>query len=58
MLMTDTILIIKETSMTNVLTVLNNFHKNIEFTHEVEDNGKISFLDLLTWKRSTLHSII
>ena len=44
----DTISIIKETSISCVLTVLNSFHKNIEFTYEMEENGKIEFLDVLT----------
>ena len=43
----DTISIIKEKSIAHVLTVLNNFHKNIEFTYEMEENGKIAFLDII-----------
>ena len=43
----DTISIIKETSIAHVLTVLNSFHKNIEFTYEMEENAKIAFLDVL-----------
>ena len=43
----DTISIIKETSISCVLTVLNNFHKNVDFTYEMEENGKIEFLDVL-----------
>ena len=43
----DSISIIKETSISRVLTDLNSFHKNIEFTYEMEENGKIAFLDVL-----------
>ena len=43
----DTTSIIKETSISHVLTVLNSFHQNIEFTYEMEENGKITFLDVL-----------
>ena len=43
----DTISEMKETSIANVLTVLNNFHKNIELTYKVEENGKIAFLYVL-----------
>ena len=35
-----TISIIKETSIAHVPTVLNNFQKNIGFTHKMEENGK------------------
>ena len=43
----DTISMIKETSLAHVLTVLNDFHKNIEFTNVNEENGKIEFLEIL-----------
>ena len=43
----DTISEMKQTSIANVLTVLNNFHKNIELTYKVEENGKIAFLYVL-----------
>ena len=50
-----TISVIKETSIVHALTVLNNFHKNIEFTYEMEENGKIAFLDvLITRNNNTL----
>ena len=38
----DIISIIKKTSIAHVLTVLNNSHKNIEFTYEMEENKKNS----------------
>ena len=43
----DTISVIKETSIVHVHTFLNNFHKNIEFTYEMEENGKIAIVDVL-----------
>ena len=49
-----TISIIKETSIVHVLTVLNNFHKNIEFTYEMEKNGKIAFLDVLIIRNNNI----
>ena len=36
----DTISIMKEISIAHVLKVLNDFHKNIEFAYQVEENGK------------------
>ena len=43
----DDIISIKETSISRVLTVLNSFYKNIEFTYKIEENGKIAFVDVL-----------
>ena len=43
----DTISIVKKRSINHVLTVLNNFYKSIEFTYEVEENGKTAFLNIL-----------
>ena len=36
----DTISIMKEISIAHALKVLNDFHKNIEFAYQVEENGK------------------
>ena len=33
--------------MVHVLTFLNNFYTDIEFTYEAKENGKITFLDIL-----------
>ena len=43
----DTITYIKPDFITNVIYFLNKFPKNIKFTFEVENNDKISFLDVL-----------
>ena len=43
----DTICEIKVESKDHVLSKLNNFHKNIQLTVEVEKEGRISFLDVL-----------
>ena len=49
-----TISIIKEKSIAHVLTVLNNFHKNIELTYKMEENGKIAFLDVLLIRNNNI----
>ena len=43
----NTICYIKVHSIDYLLSKLNNFHKNIQFTLEVEKEGRISFLDVL-----------
>lgn len=35
------------TSIEYVLSVLNSFHQNVEIIYELEQNGKINFLDIL-----------
>ena len=42
----DTPCCIKTDSIEYVLKMLNGFHKNIQFTYEVETDSKISFLDV------------
>ena len=43
----DTICYIDPSSIEIVLDMLNNFHKNIKFTYEIEHQNKLPFLDVL-----------
>ena len=43
----DTISYIKEESIELVLSKLNGYHDNKEFIYEIENNGKLPFLDVL-----------
>ena len=43
----DTISYIKEESIEHVLSKLNGYHDNIEFTYEIENYRKLPFLDVL-----------
>ena len=43
----DTICFVKIGSTEYIRSVLNSFHKNIQFTYEVESNVKLPFLDML-----------
>ena len=42
-----TISYIKEEFIEHVLCKLNRYHDNIEFTYEIENDGKLPFLDVL-----------
>ena len=46
----DTFTLVKKGKLQEILRVLNNFHENIKFTHEFEENNKIPFLDVLIIK--------
>ena len=41
------ILYVKNDVIEFLLSVLNDFHKNIKFTYETEGSGEINFLDVL-----------
>ena len=43
----DTICFVKIGSIEYIRSVLNSFHKNIQFTYEVESNAKSPFIDML-----------
>ena len=47
----DTLTFIKPEEINNVVNILNNFHKDIQFTHEVEQDSRIAFLDVGITKR-------
>ena len=46
----DTFTFIKDEQVDNVHNILNNFHQDINFTHEVEKEGTIPFLDVKVYK--------
>ena len=47
----DTFTFIKKDELENVKSVLNDFHEDIKFTHEIEHNNIISFLDVSVIKK-------
>ena len=49
----DTLCYIKTDSIDYVLKTLSGFHKNIQFTYEVETDLQISFLDALVIRDSS-----
>ena len=48
----DTITFIKIGSAKYLISILNSFHPNIEFTYETEVNSKLAFLDVLLLRES------
>ena len=47
----DTISYIKEESIEHVLSKLNGYHENIEFTYEIEKDGKLLVIDILVIRK-------
>ena len=45
--MDDTITFVKIGTVDQILSMLNNFHSNIQFTYETESNFKLAFLDVM-----------
>ena len=48
----NTIILVKNDSITYVLDQLNSFHEQIQFTYEVEHDNKLPFLDFLLIKNT------
>ena len=46
----DTFTVVRKGKLNEIIAALNNFHQNISFTHEIEDEGKMAFLDVLIMK--------
>ena len=42
---------IEEESTENVLSKLNGYHNNIEFTYKIENDGKLLLLDVLVLRK-------
>ena len=53
----DTFTFIKVNEIENVKEILNKFHEDIKFTHEVEKNSSISFLDVKVTRKNDGHFI-
>ena len=49
----DTFLFIKKGCVEHVLACLHSFHKNIQFTYELENQNKLPFLDVWLIRRGT-----
>ena len=45
--MADTITFVKIGAVDHILSTLNNFHPNIQFTYETECNFKLAFFDVM-----------
>ena len=47
----DTFTFVKKGELEKIRSKLNTFHKDIEFTHEKEEKGSISFLDVMITRK-------
>ena len=47
----DTFTFVKKGEIDNVINILNGFHEDVQFTHEVEKDGTIAFLDVNVIKK-------
>ncbi|XP_067636855.1 uncharacterized protein [Eurosta solidaginis] len=54
----DLFAIVKHDEIQNTLNALNTFHKNIKFTIEMEEEGKLSYLDSMVIKRDNQLKLI
>ena len=50
----DTFTLVKKGKLDEIVAALNNFHPNITFTHEIEQGGKMAFLDDLIKKKKKI----
>ena len=51
----DTFTFVKKNCIAEVIQEINSFHPNIKFTHEIEKDKKIAFLDVLLTRRDDGH---
>ena len=49
----DTFTVVKKGKLDEIIAALNNFHPNISFTHEIEEEGKMAFLDVRIMKEES-----
>ena len=49
----DTFTVVKKGKLNEIINALNTFHPNISFTHEVEEESKMAFLDVLIKREET-----
>ena len=49
----DTFTVVKKGKLDEIIATLNNFHPNISFTHEIEEERKMAFLDVSIMKEES-----